>query len=221
MIQVVCLKYGDKYGPEYVTRLKSMVGRYLPCDHEFVCFTEMPVEGVTCRPLPSTLPGWWAKVALFQPGLFIGEVLYLDLDVVLTGDLSVFRRPDDGKVWALDDFSYSLRTPKQFMDEYARRLLGGVGTCNSSVMCWHGDAGRAAWDNFDPEVMDRLHGDQNWLTQALYPHAMALYEPGLACSYKYHVINGQRFGSAVVFHGNPKAPDLERSNPLRKMWEAA
>jgi hypothetical protein len=220
-MRVVCVKYGDKYGKEYVTRLRNMVARHLPCAHEFVCYTEKPVEGVTCQPLPSGLPSWWSKLGLFQAGLTTGPNLYFDLDVILRGDLSEFIRPDDAKVWALDDFSYSLRNPRKYMDEATRRLLGGVGTCNSSVMFWHGDAGRKAWDDFRPSVMNELHGDQNWITRSLWPHTLALYPPGLVCSYKYHVMQDDIFGSAVVFHGQPKPPDLPRSNPLRVLWEAA
>jgi hypothetical protein len=221
-VRVICLKWGDKYGKEYVSRLKSMVAQHLPCAHEFVCYTERPVEGVTCEPLPSELPHWWCKVSLFRPGLAVGPNLYLDLDVVIRGDLSGFLRPNDGKVWALDDFSYSLRTPKPHLDAAQKRLLGGIGTCNSSILFWHGDAGRKAWDDFKPEAMDRLHGDQNHLTQTLWPHTLELYPPGLACSYKYHVVRESRqFGSVVVFHGSPKVPDLPPANPLRVLWEAA
>jgi hypothetical protein len=220
-MRVVCVKYGDKYGKEYVTRLRNMVARHLPCAHEFVCYTEKPVEGVTCEPLPSELPGWWAKVGLLRPGLGTGPHMYLDLDVVGRANLSEFIRPDDGKVWALDDFSYSLRAPRSHIDEATRRLLGGVGTCNSSVMFWHGDAGRKAWDEFTPTVMNELHGDQNWITRALWPHTLALYPPGLASSYKYHWMRDDQFGAVVVFHGDPKPPALSPSNPLRKLWEAA
>jgi hypothetical protein len=220
-MRVLCVKWGTRYSNDYVTRLRNMVAKHLPCAHEFVCFTDAPVEGVTCRSLPSELPGWWAKIGLLRPGLSPGPNLYLDLDVVGRSDLSGFLRPDDGKVWALDDFGYSLRMPKPYMDEPTRRLLGGVGTCNSSVMFWHGDAGRKAWDDFTPEVMTRLHGDQNHITQALWPHTLALYPPGLASSYKYHWMRDEQFGSVVVFHGSPKPPDLPKANPLRVLWEAA
>jgi hypothetical protein len=223
-VRVVCVKFGTKYGAEWVIRLRNMVARHLPCAHEFVCYTEAPVEGVVCQPLPSSLPGWWAKVGLFKPGLSAGETLYLDLDVVIRGDIGAIRRTDDGKVWALDDFSYSLTNPREMGPE-TRRLLGGVGTCNSSVLYWRGDAGRRVWDAFTPGVMERLHGDQNWITQALWPHTLALFETGVACSYKYHLLHRLlEEGSTapiVVFHGEPKAPSLERTDPLRKLWEAA
>lgn len=218
-MQVICVKWGERYGAEWVLRLRDMVSRHLPCTHEFICVTDRPVEAIACRELPSSLPGWWAKVGLFKPGYLTGETLYLDLDVVARGDLSVFRKGAGESVWALDDFSYSLRTPKPFLDDFAKGLLGGVGTANSSVMYWHDDAGARVWETFSPAVMDRLHGDQNHITQALWPAGrLSLYEPGLACSYKYHVMNGRQFGSLVVFHGSPKPNELGQRDPLKRAW---
>jgi hypothetical protein len=219
-MRVICVKHGERYGAEWVLRLRAMVARHLPCEHEFVCYTERAVAGVTCEPLPSDLPGWWSKIGLLKPGLYGGEKLYFDLDVVARGDLSVFRRPP-GKVWALDDFSYGFRKPKFGLDAASLRLLGGPSTCNSSVMHWHGDDARKAWDDFTPAVMDEVHGDQNWITKALWPHTLALYEPRLACSFKYHTLREDDHGVLAVFHGSPKVNELPLQHPLRREWEAA
>lgn len=223
-MRVICVKWGAKYGAEWVLRLRNMVARHLPIPHQFVCVTDSPVDGVDCMPLVCDLPHWWQKVGLFQPGLFGGDNLYLDLDVVVRDSIEKLSRCLDGdrtRLWALDDFSYSLVTPKQGMGDDTRRLLGGNGTINSSVMLWNGDAAKRVWTRFTPEIMDVLHGDQNWITQALWPDKINLIPPGIACSFKYHI---QRDGSSaplVVFHGNPKVPDLPRSNALRQLWEAA
>jgi len=201
---VACIKWGDKYGPQYVTKLQSMCGRHLP-PHEFVCFTENPVDGVECPELPSSLPGWWAKIGLFQPGLFSGDVLYLDLDVVITRDcwgLVDLLNQDREKLWALDDFSYSLVNPRRSMSPAQKRLLGGDGTINSSVMMWHADTCRKVWDDFRIEKMDEVHGDQNYITQVLWPN-INLIPSGWASSYKY---GGT--GAIRIFHGNPKPPDV-------------
>lgn len=218
MLTVRCVKWGQKYGPEWVVRLRNMVAVHLPVEHEFVCHTDAPVDGVKCEPLPSDLPSWWAKLGLFR---LTGENLYFDLDVVIRGDLTKFLKPGTGKLWALDDFSYSLVRPKMGLDPASIKLLGGSGTCNSSIMYWEGDAPLKAWDSFTRDVMDRLHGDQNWITQVLWPHSLALYEPGLACSYKYHVQRDDDHGAVVVFHGDPKVCDLPPRNELRVRWEAA
>jgi hypothetical protein len=56
--------------------------------------------------------------------------------------------------------------------------------------------------------MDEVHGDQNWLTQALWPHSLRLIPSRWASSYKY---GGE--GVVRVFHGDPK-PDMCRSKPV-------
>lgn len=224
MITVACVKWGDKYGDIWVTRLRSMVAKYLTIPHEFVCFTDKPVEGVTCRALESGLTGWWPKLELLKAGKFEGQVLYLDLDIVITRNIDGIVKAamqDLSRVWMRDDFSYSLRNPRKDMDQMARRMLGGVGCCNSSVMCWNGDAGRLAWDSFTPHVMNELHGDQNHISKVLYPDKIGFLPDELVGSFKYGRMRGEPIAPVMVFHGNPKMDQLPRSDELRRMWEAA
>jgi hypothetical protein len=180
-----------------------------------VCFTERPVLGVECRELPSDFPTWWSKVGLFKPGVFTGDVLYLDLDVVITdrldGLVSLLEQ-DRTKVWALDDFGYPLSKPRHGIGGDMKRLLGGIGTVNSSVMLWNGDTGRKVWDDFKPEKMDEVHGDQNWITQALWPHTLRLIPEGWAKSYKYNLSRGDPgIAPIMVFHGEPKPHQVYES----------
>ena len=37
---VICMKWGTKYGPEYVNRLYAMVRRHLSGPFNFVCLTD-------------------------------------------------------------------------------------------------------------------------------------------------------------------------------------
>ena len=220
-MRVICVKWGRLYGPEWVWRLKSGIDRHLP-GHEFVCMTDVPVEGIECVATADDLPGWWSKIGLFRPGLFPGNNLYLDLDVVITGSLRPLvdlLSQDATKLWALDDFSYSLLKPKQGIGPDTKRLLGGDGTINSSVMLWNGDHCFKAWADFDPAVMQELHGDQNWITRALWPN-INLIPAGLACSYKYHTMRGLGGAPVTVFHGEPKVTQLPRTDPLRVAWES-
>ena len=203
---MLCVKWGNKYDDSYVLRLRNMCERHLP-PHEFVCITEAPVDGVQCNPLVCDLASWWQKNGLFQPGLFPGQNLYIDLDVVITSDLSPLvaaARTNPQSLWCVDDFSYSLLSPKLNMSDETRRLLGGPGTIQSSVMSWHGwpdsDVYKI-WTEFDPAVMQELHGDQNWITRALWPEHIEFFPPGYIASYKYG--NHQK-APCVVFHGEPK-----------------
>lgn len=207
-MQIICVKWGDKYSAEYVQRLKADCIRHIP--HEtFTCFTDKDVPLVTCEPLPSDLPTWWSKIGLFKPGLLTGDVLYLDLDVVVTSGIQPLidaYQSDNSKLWTLDDFGYSLIN-KRSVDDGTRALLGGDGTVNSSVMLWRGDNPdmHKVYNNFETRVMDVLHGDQNYITQQLWPEYIGLLPDGVAGSYKYS--NFQKW-PITVFHGDPKPSDI-------------
>lgn len=108
--QVMCIKWGTRYGPEYVNRIYAMVERNITPPFRVICLTD-DKEGirseVVCRdlpelgcPRPTNAPGKWPKTALWGKKLFDleGVVLFIDLDVVITGDLDpffAFGQPDD------------------------------------------------------------------------------------------------------------------------------
>ena len=45
---VLCVRFGYRYGRDYVERLRNMVSRNLTLPYEFVCLTDdkIPIEGV-------------------------------------------------------------------------------------------------------------------------------------------------------------------------------
>lgn len=218
---VACVKWGTRYGDEWVLRLRAMVARNLTIQHRFVCLTDKPIDGVECVPLVSNLTGWWAKLELFRN--FTGPVLYLDLDVVVTRSIDVIvevANSDPTRLWMRDDFSYSLRNPKP-LDAAQRRFLGGHGTCNSSVMAWHAEAMRDVWDSLDERAMAEVHGDQNYLSQKLWPDRIGLIPDAYIESYKYGRLHGRPTAPVMVFHGKPKMDELDRSSELRRIWEEA
>ncbi|SON56989.1 hypothetical protein HDIA_3448 [Hartmannibacter diazotrophicus] len=101
MQTVVCMKWGTRYPADYVNRLWSMIRRNTRRPTRLVCFTEN-TDGidpeVMTHPLPAiNLPErflWypWRKISLWQAPLadLEGEVLYVDLDVVITGNIDDF-----------------------------------------------------------------------------------------------------------------------------------
>jgi hypothetical protein len=221
-LTVACVKWGTRYSDLWVYRLQAMVRRQLSIPHRFVCLTDREVPDVECRPLTSKLTGWWAKLELFNQ--LEGEVLYLDLDVVLTALIDrvvEVARQDLTKLWMRDDFSYSLKRPRGDIDPETRRLLGGIGVCNSSVMVFDAAAMRDVWTGFKTEVTKTLHGDQNYLTQLLWPNRIGFLPDDMVGSYKYGLRRNEPIAPVMVFHGNPKMDELSRSDPLRKLWEAA
>lgn len=43
-LNVVCVKYGTKYGADYVNKLYYGVKKHLSLPHTFTCFTESPTD---------------------------------------------------------------------------------------------------------------------------------------------------------------------------------
>ncbi|TCS62335.1 hypothetical protein EDD52_10975 [Primorskyibacter sedentarius] len=113
---IICIKWGTLFGPEYVNRLYSGVRRNLSQPVRFFCMTEetnglhpdvevlpLPVEPYA-EPMAAALAvanrqGAMRKVSLFRPDLvpdLDGPFLGFDLDVVITGDLTpIWEMPAD------------------------------------------------------------------------------------------------------------------------------
>ncbi|MEL5877983.1 glycosyl transferase [Cereibacter sphaeroides] len=100
--QVICINWGTKYGPRFINRLYAMVARNITPPFSFTCFTDNE-QGirpeVDCQPLPpldfvmpKNTKGKWPKARLWSPTLgdLKGPVLFLDLDLVITGSLDEF-----------------------------------------------------------------------------------------------------------------------------------
>ncbi len=108
--QVICVKWGTGYGPEYVNRLYGMVRRNVTGPLRFICLTDdckgvrpevdcmdLPELGV---PHPQNTIGKWKKVVLWGRDLhgLSGPTLYIDLDSVVVDNLDgyfSYGSPDD------------------------------------------------------------------------------------------------------------------------------
>jgi hypothetical protein len=100
--QIICINWGRKYGPRYINRLYAGVSRNVTSPFTFTCFCDDP-EGirseVRTEPLPELdveMPkgsqGIWPKARLWgaRLGDLEGPVLFMDLDMVVVGNLDGF-----------------------------------------------------------------------------------------------------------------------------------
>ena len=217
---VLCMKWGTKYGPEYVNRLYAMVRRQLKGEFNFVCLTD-DTRGirseVQCRPIPALdleiAPGKvdraWKKLTTFECDLhgLRGTALFVDLDVVIVGGLDVF-----------------FTQPGEFLiiHDYARPWRRERITGNSSVYRFelgaHADVLAHFRANMDA-VQKEFRNEQAYLSDFLHKQGKLAYWPDDWCpSFKYHGIpawptnywrepfvpEGARI---VVFHGECNPPD--------------
>ena len=158
MLTVACVWVQAQvpFTPLYVIRLKAMVERHLDRPVRFVCLTDRPrpLSRIETMPIPWSRrwKGWWAKVELFRPGRFEGRVLYLDLDTLIVDRLD-----------PIVDFPAPFALVPDAGSFQGRDGLAVVKRFNSSVMVWDADTHTDLHADWDRSVMERLHGDQDWI----------------------------------------------------------
>jgi hypothetical protein len=162
-VNVVCMKWGDRYPALFVNRLYAMVMRNTTWQVRFVCFTDDPSgikAGVDCQPLPRVdydpkLGKYWPKLGLMQAGLggLSGLTLFLDLDLVILDNIDCFFT-HPGRFLIIREW----KDPE-------------LGYGNSSVLRFVVGAERAILDKFYATPADVIIGtyaskEQNFLTKA-------------------------------------------------------
>ena len=110
------MKWGLRYGSEFVNRLYSSVKRHTKRKTKVYCFTDDTQginENVICKPLPklklpsdiSSSP--WRKLSVWQYPLYNlrGDVLFLDLDLVITGNIDRFFDYKPGSYCVIENWT--------------------------------------------------------------------------------------------------------------------
>jgi hypothetical protein len=230
---VLCLKHGTKYSAEYVNRLYNMVKRNCTLDFEFVCLTEDPTDinpKIKIIPLPAGLTGWWCKPYMFSNDLPLkGTVLYMDLDVVIAGNIDKLFTYQPGHWCTIRDFTRAMRPnwPKY----------------NSSIVRF--DVGQLdfLWRIFEKDAKDiqrKYFGDQDFLFAETRKNQAMLYPDSWIQSWKWEVRKDRAFAPGgtkgnrklrviedvtprveccvCVFHGDPNPANCE--DPwVKKNWQ--
>lgn len=230
-VNVICIKWGSLYGPEYVNNLRRGVAKHLKRPHRFVCFTDDTTgldKDIEALPLPALdLPTGrqdrrWRKLALFRRDLadLQGTTLFLDLDLVVVDDLDpFFEQPGEFLIIRDDDLFRS--KPLRKLNRKRDRFLASVG--NSSVFRYEIGAHAYILDAYvaDPAgALERYEISQQFQSAQLAAHGNLQYWPREWCvSYKNHCVP-RHFKSflqdptvppgarIVVFAGSPKMSEV-------------
>ena len=213
MANVICMKWGTKYGPEYVNRLRSMESRHLKRAHRFICFTDdgsgidpaVEIKPLPAMDLPPDKERGWRKLSTFQRPLFdlSGPTLFVDLDVVIVDSIDCF-----------------FEHPGAFA--IIRDWIKPEKTGNSSIYRFdagaHPDILEFFLANIDA-VKSEVRNEQEYLTREMNRRGLTTYWPAEWCvSFKYGCLPtfplnflrtpaippGARI---IVFHGKPNPPD--------------
>ncbi|HET97966.1 MAG TPA: hypothetical protein ENN98_04625 [Desulfurivibrio alkaliphilus] len=215
---VVCMKWGNKYSPEYVNILARMVRRNITPPYRFICLTDDPAgieEEVEIRPIPSfTEPApeyyrqcqAWRKLLLFEDPLYdlTGKILFFDLDVVIVGNIDCFFAYAD-KLAIVENWSQP------------NRLIG-----QASAFCFEVGRYRELLSEYlihPDETARQYRTEQVYITRRLGRGNFEFFPAEWCRSFKFHCMPGGVLNSfftprqvgkearVIVFHGNPNPPE--------------
>lgn len=222
-VNVLCIKWGRKYGPEYVNKLHSMVRRHLSRRFRFICLTD-DTQGIAAQietqPIPNigfdqfdTRQPWtfghgWLKLTSFSEQLYDlrGPTLFLDLDIVIVASIDCFF-DHPGTFCVIKEWDKS------------------DGTGNTSVYRYtigaHSDALAHLKDDY-PASITQVRNEQEFITQFLHRQGKLHYWPQEWCvSFKRHCVPRGLMcwfraptipagAKIIAFHGKPNPPDAIR-----------
>lgn len=210
-VHVICLKWGTKFGPEYVNRLYQAIKRNTNVSFLFHCFTDdatniLPEVIIHDLPFKKDLVGWWNKVYLFSDDMPIArgeKIFFVDLDTLITGSIDSLLNHDPSVITVLKDFYTGLA-----------KTVVGHDNIGSGLMSWYHGSYPHIWNEFirNPTAAIKSvepHGDQRWI-QKLIKSRIYWQDafPGRVVSFKVHCSQGLPPGAAVVcYHGTPNIPD--------------
>ena len=208
---ILCaLRSGGDYNAEYVERLLNGVKRHAPAGTRFVCLSDTPTPGERI-PLAYDWPGWWVKMEFYRPDLDeLGDVLTLDLDTVVVGDLSeILAAARLTMLTDVYDPEGGVNSSVTFLPRARRAEIWAKWIADPAAqMAKYGTSG-------DPVF---LGGDQKFLEDGYGAQNIARWQdltPGQLVSYKAHVRrakHAQDHGNGhippearlVYFHGKPR-----------------
>ncbi|OOZ42726.1 hypothetical protein [Solemya elarraichensis gill symbiont] len=162
---VICLKWGTRYGSDYVNRLYGMVKRNTERPLRLVCFTDDSdgiQEGIEIKPMPPfDLPEKmrshpFRRMFIFAEQLndLQGTVLHLDLDLVVTGSIDkLFNFNPDSRFITIENWTQK-----------------GQGIGNMSVFRYRIGELTEVWERFRPDpmaMMNLYHNSQTFVCRTL------------------------------------------------------
>lgn len=116
MQTIICMKWGTRYGSEYVNRLYGAMKRQTNRPTRLVCFTDdthgiqsevetHPIPDIDLPPDYINLP--WRKLVVWKSPLadLSGDVLFLDLDLVITGNLDAMFDYEPGRFCVIENWT--------------------------------------------------------------------------------------------------------------------
>jgi hypothetical protein len=225
MANVLCLKWGKRYGAEYVNILHRAVQRNTERPLAFYCCTDdsegldTDIQLIPFPKNPGVKRGWpdiLVKLVILRDGFggLKGPTLFLDLDVVITGSIDEFFDYAPGRFCIIHNWV-----------NWRKKLLGrrpDVG--NSSVFRFEAGRSGHAYETFLSEIdraedREQFNTEQAFLTYAMgnpqwWPETwVQSFKWNLRPNFPANLLRAPRLPTdcrILVFHGRPDPDEAIR-----------
>tara|TARA_Y100000004_G_scaffold35423_1_gene37933 strand:- start:3290 stop:4030 length:741 start_codon:yes stop_codon:yes gene_type:complete len=137
---ILCVKWGDKYGNEYVEKLKEQVENNCSVPFNFYCLTDKPTQSYDIQ-LPTIWDAYengkfWAYRKLYMFNERVADIkgdqfLYLDLDVIIQRDLKYFFELNMERPYIVKGWWNDIEVCKKNYAKFQSPMV------NSSVIRWN------------------------------------------------------------------------------------
>ena len=137
---ILCVKWGDKYGNEYVEKLKEQVENNCSVPFNFYCLTDKPTQSYDIQ-LPPIWDAYengkfWAYRKLYMFNERVANIkgdqfLYLDLDVIIQKDLKYFFEINIERPYIVKGWWNDVEVCKKNYAKFQSPMV------NSSVIRWN------------------------------------------------------------------------------------
>jgi hypothetical protein len=214
-VNIICMKWGDKFPALYVNRLYSMVARNITTPFRFVCFTdnaegireEVEIQDLPELHIPEGLPErGWRKLSVFAKnfGGLTGTTLFLDLDIVIVDNINAF-------------FTYS----GDFLiahDKYRPKRLEGNSSVFRFEISQHPEILDFFVDNFST-IRQEVRHEQAYLSREMHKlNKLSFWPDDWVPSFKYKCAPSwikswtqapsiPEGAKIILFHGLPNPPE--------------
>lgn len=205
MLDIVTMKFGEKYSSDWANRLFAGVKRHCSVPFRFVCFTEKPKDLHSDIHIEQRedLSGWWNHLYAFSGWTGYRQMM-IDIDDVITGPLDDLATYDGPHAVNSDvynsknvDGGFQLISPGNGLKLWKQFIV------NPSAVRSHYYSDKQF---YIAHINDSLRVDNLF--------------PGQWVSYKVHCQNkGLPENARIVgFHGKPK-PDEVNEEWIKEHWQ--
>lgn len=233
-IDCACVIHDTLYSWEYVDKLHRGLQRNLSIPVRMHVYTEdhRSVPDTMVKHVLKEWPGvngpkrsWWYKLQLFNTEEFSGDLLYFDLDTVITGNLDWIWQLPTEYFWAPRDFQY-----------LHRKNLTKI---NSSIMWVNNKRWQHLYNDLDVtrlKTIGKHYGDQDYIYENIPHHCIRYLDAHRINSWRWQAHDGgwdfigkkpknpgegtklDKDVSVLVFHGSPKPHEVYDA-VVRKLWQ--